>query len=149
MIDARMQWRVDPEISFVNLNNGIKNKALRIALSAGASPIKQAIVSQAPSDTGNLKKAQKIKIKSYRGGSLWVAAVGASSKFTRTKGKGKNKRKVRPGRYQAPLDRGTKDISPRNFMSSAYKSSEQQAAQATLRKLSEVIRQIIASQGTT
>lgn len=123
---------------------------MRIALNAGAAPMKAAAVSQAPSELGHLKKAMRIKIKSYRGGVSWVAAIGASKSYKRTR-KLKNKKldrggskEIRPSKYQPLVNEGTKNVKAQHFMESAFRSAKAQFEQNVMRKLREIIPQLIA-----
>ena len=85
MTKSTFVWQVDPVQSMGRLSAGIRNKALRIALNAGASPVKSAVISQAPKGEGYLAKSTKIKVTNYKSGNTWVAVVGAGSKYKRLK----------------------------------------------------------------
>jgi hypothetical protein len=85
--NARVVWDIDPGTALQGLETKIRNKAMRIALSAGAAPVKEAAVAAAPSGLGNLKKAMRIKIKNYKNSSKWVAMIGASSSYKRARKK--------------------------------------------------------------
>lgn len=127
-----MVWKIDPVQAANTLTKGMKNKAMRIALNAGASPVKAAVVEQAPrGETGLLKKAFRIAVKHYKALSKWVAVIGVKSDFER---KGK-----RPGRYHSIVDRFKK------FMSSAFNSSKGNFDNRVRQKLDEQIK-ILAAQ---
>jgi hypothetical protein len=149
-MSVSVKWTVDPVQSLAGLATGIRNKAMRIAINAGAAPMKAAVIAQAPSDSGLLKKAIRIRVRNYKANNTWAAIIGASTAFKRNVkiGRGRNaKRKlVRPAKYQPLVDRGTKNFAGRNFMAAALNSAKAAFAQATLRKLSEVIPQLISGQ---
>ena len=63
---SSMRWTIDPVQSLAALSSGIRNKAMRIAINAGAAPMKSAVISHAPSDRGLLKKAIRIKVCTFR-----------------------------------------------------------------------------------
>lgn len=146
-MEARFTWKIDPTNSLPKLAAGVRNKALRIALNAGASPVKQAMIAAAPVERGNLKKAVIIKVKNYKSRNCWVAIVGAGSKFKRVirpKRKGFKPRVVRPARYQHLVDRGTKRHKGRHFVSSAFRQARKQFEANVMRKLHEQITQLMA-----
>lgn len=136
MIDSKCVWKIDPIQSLANLESGIRNKALRIALNAGAAPMKAAVINHAPSRLGNLKKAMRIKIKNYRQSNAWVAVIGASTSFKR---KSKSGKAIRPAIYQPIVNEA------KHFMEHALKSAQSQFAQIVRTKLAEVIQQLINS----
>ncbi len=145
---ASIKWTIDPVQSLAGLASGIKNKAMRIAINAGAAPMKAAVISAAPSDSGLLKRSIRIRVRNYKANNTWAAIVGASWGFKKNVkiGKGRNaKRKlVQPARYQHLVDRGTKNFVGRNFMEAALNSGKAAFTQTVFRKLSEVIPALIA-----
>jgi HK97 gp10 family phage protein len=147
MINGNFKWTMDPVESLGNLSSGLRNKAMRIALLSGASPVKSAIMNQAPTDTGALQKAMRIKVKNYRSNNTWVAIIGASSSFKRKKGKGKNKRTVQPSRYQHLVDKGTKFVKGTEFLNTAFEQSRPQFVAGVMRKLQELVPQLLQQQG--
>jgi HK97 gp10 family phage protein len=160
ILQAKLTWKVDPIQAVKSLNQGMRNKALRIALQAGAAPMKDAVVAAAPSETGNLKKAMRIKVKNYKSNNTWVAIIGAASNFKRAKKTtGKNGRSqikknksgekvfVKPSRYQRPVDVGTKYMRGRHFMASALRRAKSQFDMIARQKLAELIKQL--SQNTS
>lgn len=146
-MSASMRWTIDPVQSLAALSSGIRNKAMRIAINAGAAPMKAAVIANAPSDRGLLKKAIRIKVKNYRNSNSWVAVIGASTAVKKTvkigKGRKAKRKVVQPSRYQPLVDRGTKFASGKHFMAAALNSAKAQFAQTVFRKLSEVIPQLI------
>ena len=70
------------------------NKAIRIALSKAAAPVKSAVISSAPSDLGNLKKSIKIKTKYYSASQSWGVIVGPSKSYSAAKRKAKKRKGV-------------------------------------------------------
>lgn len=76
----------DPKAIIAGLTKGMRNKAMRISLNKAASPVKAAVISTAPARFGFLKKAQRIKVKHYQGGNIWVAVVGPTRSVSRKKG---------------------------------------------------------------
>lgn len=147
MITAKAVWKVDPDVAFQKLADKIKNKCIRIALNAGAAPMKAAVIAHAPSDGGFLKKSIKIKIKNYRNANYWVAIIGASSKFKRFKrgvkvrGKKRSVKVVRPAFYQPLVNKGTKHVKGQHFMEDALRSAQTAFATNVKRKLKEIIPQ--------
>jgi hypothetical protein len=102
-------------------------KAVRIAVSGAAAPVKAraAANAQAVARTGAMAKSLRIKVKLYP--SLkFVAVVGPSMKFQRgrkriTRGPLKGQvRKDRPWRYVVPLERGTRRSTARPFLGPAH-----------------------------
>mgnify|MGYP001233749873 CR=1 FL=1 len=164
---ATMHWKIDPVQSLNGLSRSIKNKAMRIALNAGASAVKQAVISSAPKDEGHLSKATTIKVYNPGGGkakdsNVWIAVVGAGSKYKKLKktknrktGKSKvvyrkdkktgEKKKVyiRPAKYQHFVDAGTKNMTARKYLPAAWSRSKAQFEQTVMRKLQEIIPQLM------
>lgn len=145
MFNAKTVWRVDPVQSLSNLSGGIRNKAMRIALNAGAAPVKAATITEAPSELGNLKKSIRIKTKNYRNSNSWVAVIGASSTYKKTR-KLKNKKRdrggskvIQPARYQPLVERGTKNMSGRKFLEAALNQARAQFEANFRRKFAEQI----------
>lgn len=122
---------------------------MRIALNAGAAPMKAAVIAQAPNELGHLKKSQRIKIKNYRNSNTWVAIIGASKSYKKNR-KLKNKKRdrggskvIRPARYQSLVNKGTKHIKGQHFMEAALRSAKEAFEQNVRRKLAEIIPQLI------
>lgn len=143
MIRGKTTWKKDPTDAVKDLSRGMRNKAVRIALNAGAAPMKAAAVAQSPIETGALKKSFRIKVVNYKGKNIWVAVIGAKADFVKRKGKhGKEKK---PGNYLALVDLGTKHLTGRHFMRAAYNSSINSALQTMKTKLRQQIEQLAAS----
>lgn len=134
---------------------------MSIALSAGAAPVKAAVVAAAPKDKGHLAAATIIKVKkASKNPDVWYAVVGASTKYKRAKKKkGKNGRSqivkktdrktgkkvnayIKPGLYQYFVDRGTRNMRARHYLTAAFKRAKSQFQARTLRKLHEVLAQM-------
>ena len=154
MKKATFHWSVDPVVAVAKLSAGIRNKALRIALNAGASPVKQAVIESAPVGVGNLAKSTKIKVKNYKKGNSWVAIVGAGAKFKRLKKRGGKVVKkmvagkkvsvyARPAKYQNLVNRGTKKLQGRHYLEAAFNRSKKQFEQRTKAKLKQVIEELM------
>ena len=88
------------------VKGSIQNKIMRIAINKAASPVKAAVIQHAPRGNGSLSKAMIIKVKYYKTGDVWIAVVGASSKYSRAIGRGKGR--VFPSRYARLVEVGTK-----------------------------------------
>ncbi|MBN9520842.1 hypothetical protein J0H58_20365 [bacterium] len=161
MIKAKFTWTVDPVTTVNRVSAGLRNRALRIALNAGASPVKQAVIATAPRDEGLLAKATIIVVRSYEKGLRWTAVVGAGSKFKRAK-KTKNRsgkktivKKLntktgrvetqydRPAKYQHLVDAGTKRARPRHYLPAALRQSKNQFEQRAAAKLKQVIEEML------
>lgn len=138
-----IRWTIDPVLSFNKLSQGMQRKALRIALNAGAAPMKVNVTSGAPSETGSLQKSMRIKTKNYKNSNIWVAIIGASIKYIRNVGRGKNKKVYRPAKYQKLVDQGNENIQGKQFMKSAFQSGYQQFVNRVFQKLREVVPQIM------
>ena len=161
MVNATFSWKVDPEKSLANLSSGIRNKALRIAINAGAAPVKAAVIASAPKDTGNLAASTKIRVRNYKANNTWVAIVGAGSSFKRAmktkdaKGRGKIVKKIdkktgkmvtryhRPALYQKFVDQGTVHAHGRHYLTAAFQRARSQFVDNCRRKLKEVIEQLM------
>lgn len=147
MIQANVVWKIDPVQALTGLSEGIKRKCIRQAANAAGAPIKAAAIAQAPSDKGNLRKAMRIKVKSYRNNSVWVVMIGASKSYKRVR-KLKNKKKdrggdktIRPSVYQPIINKTLR------FMQAAANSSRSQAMARFTAKLTETIQQEINKRG--
>lgn len=155
MILSSFTFKVSPDEAFKKLETGLQRKALRIALNAGAAPVKAAVIASAPKDAGHLAKATVIKVKNYKRGSTWVAIIGAGSKYKRlkkVKGRTVKKRKkngqtvravVRPYKYQSFVDKGTSKMSGRHYLEAAFETSQAAFEQRAMAKLAEVIQQLL------
>lgn len=144
MIRSTLVWHVDPVEHFADVERKIRNKALRIALNAGASPVKEAVTQAAPKDRGHLSKATKIKVKNYRRGDVWVAIVGAGSKFKRVKRlKNGQTRNVYPYKYQHFVDRGTSHSRARHYLDRAWAAAQAQFEARARQKLKQVLPELL------
>jgi HK97 gp10 family phage protein len=107
-------WRFSgahPAQLLQQLAANVRNKEARIAMNKAAAPVKAAVVNNAPSDTGSLKKSIRIKVKSYGRGLRWVAVIGPKGNFKR---KGK-----RPAYYNRQVNDGNRYIRGRQHMDKA------------------------------
>lgn len=103
MIEAKFVLDL-ANMSFVK--GSIQNKIMRIAINKAAAPVKAAVIAHAPRGKGSLSKAMIIKVKFYKTGDVWIAVIGASSKFSRSIGRGKGR--VFPSKYARLVEVGTK-----------------------------------------
>ena len=135
-MSASVTWTIDPVKEADKLTKGLKNKVLRIAMNKASATVKAAVVSNAPSRFGYLKKSIRIKVKNYKGGSVWIAVVGPKSDFKKNKGKYKTGEKKgtpivhRPSNYARLLEKGTSKMKARPFLKPAL-----QATQSTYMKV--------------
>jgi hypothetical protein len=127
VIAARAEIDLSPA---EGLRQGGIRKAMRIGLNRAASPVKAAVVSHADAVKryGYLGKSIRIKLKGYPA-DRFVAVIGPSTKYTRTKGKytrGKRKgekRVFRPSKYAHLVEKGTGRSKPRPWLKPAYDES--------------------------
>lgn len=157
MFGVKMTWTVDPAQAMPRLAAGIRNRCLRIALNAGASPVKQAVIASAPKDLGNLSKATAIRTRHYKNRDSWVAVVGASSRYKKAKRTANNKIKkkidkstgkkttqyIRPAYYQHLVDRGTRHSRPRRYLPAAFRRSVRQFEQVCRARLKQEIEALM------
>lgn len=159
MIQTQIKWNVDPMQKMQRLSQGLRAKAYKIALQAGAAPMKAAVVAAAPKDQGHLAAATIIKVVK-KTPDVWFAVIGASTKYKRAKKKkGKNGRsqivrkkgkdgkeqkvQIRPAAYQKFVDKGTRNMRARNYLTAAFKQAKGQFRSRTLSKLDEVVDQLL------
>ena len=124
MIGSRVELDMRPA---EGLCQGGIRRAMRIGLNRAASPVKASVVGHAEAIKrfGFLAKAIRIKTKSYPA-DRFVAVIGPSTKYTRTKGKfkkGKRKgqpKKFVPGKYAHLVERGTKRSQAKPFLGPAH-----------------------------
>lgn len=69
--------------SLLALEKKIRNKVTKAGVKAALKPVIQAVKQEVPADTGSLKKSIGEKSKSYRGGTVQTAMVGARVGFKR------------------------------------------------------------------
>ncbi len=127
MIGARVDLDLTPA---EGLRKGGIRKATRIGISRAASPVKAAVVSHATAvkKFGYLAKAIRIRLKVYPA-DKFVAVIGPSTKYTRTKGKytrGKRKgekRVYRPSKYAHLVESGTRRSQARPWLKPAHAES--------------------------
>lgn len=121
-------WTVDPIKKIGKLKKGLQNKAQRIACNKAASPVKAEVVAQTPVRYGFTRKAMRIRVREYKGKSIFVSIVGPKGDFVRNKGKYKTGEKKgqpirhRPALYARLVSGGTKTIRARHFLSVALNS---------------------------
>lgn len=132
-------WRftIDPHKQLKLLAQGLQNKAQRIAMSKAASPIKQLVVSNAPSDTGALKKSMRIKIKSYKNNTKWVCVIGPKSDYVKKGKKGKPSKK--PSTYNQLVNKGTKNFTGRHHMDKASDAAGRIFIDRYIQSLREIV----------
>jgi HK97 gp10 family phage protein len=139
---AKFEFSIDPIKQADKLKAGLRNKIIRIAINKAASTVKSQVISNAPQRTGSLKKSIRIKVKNYRAKNVWVAIVGASSKYKRTK----KKKIIIPVFYAKLVETGTKHSPARPYLKPAL-AQKQQAYIETLRaKIKEQVEEILSQQ---
>lgn len=135
---ASVKWKIDPVREADKLEKGVRNKVVRIAMNKASGVVKAAVVSNAPSRYGFLKKSIRIKVKNYKNKAVWVSVIGPKSDFKRNKGKVKRGEKKgtpithRPSNYARLVEKGTKKAKAHPFLKPALKST-QSAFMSTLR----------------
>lgn len=105
-------------------------RALRIGISRAASPVKASTVrhAEAIKRYGFLAKSIRIRLRVYRS-DKFVAVIGPSASYTRTKGKitrGPRKgqaRKFRPSRIAHLVEKGTRHSRARPWLAPAFAES--------------------------
>lgn len=127
VIAARAEIDLSPA---EGLRKGGIRKAMRIGLNRAASPVKASVVSHASAVKrfGYLGKSIRIKLKGYPA-DRFVAVIGPSTKYTRTKGKFKRgkrkgeKRVFKPSKYARLVETGTGRSKARPWLKPAYDES--------------------------
>lgn len=88
--------------ALARLDQTIRNKIARKAITEASKPFVQAAKSLANRETGLLAQAQAVKVKSYRRGGNTVSFTGAQTGWS---GKGKNRKLNRIGKKAAAAGR--------------------------------------------
>lgn len=113
----------------------IQRRIIRKAVSAGSTPVLQAIKANTPRDSGQLKRSIGRKIKTYRNSGIVIAILGPRSGFrTVIDGRPRN-----PLRYAALVEYGTSKTPANAFMRRAYATTKQTAQETIRQKLTEEI----------
>ena len=126
---SSVKWKIDPVKEAEKLEKGVRNKVMRIALNKASAVVKAAVVSNAPSRYGYLKKSIRIKVKNYKGKAVWVSVIGPKSDFKKSKGKRKRGPKKgepiqhRPSNYARLVEKGTKTAKAQPFLKPALKQT--------------------------
>jgi hypothetical protein len=156
--NVKMSWNIDPGVVLNGLSVATNNKFMRIALNAGAAPVKAAVIATAPKDRGDLSKSTRIRVRNYRNKQIWVAIVGAASKYKKPKrskpkgnarlgkiekyktGKRKGETKyTRPAKYQHFVDQGRKGQRGQHYLPAALRQTKAQFNAKVNAKLKELI----------
>ena len=140
MIRGHLQWIINPIPEAKKLRYGLANRAMRIGTSKGGGVVKNTVIGQAPSRTGALKKAQRVRVKHYKDKSIWAAIVGPSSKYTKILRKGGVRKVIRPSRYAHLVQRGTKYIRANPYLTRSLHLTMYVYGRIVRQKVSEVIR---------
>jgi HK97 gp10 family phage protein len=140
-MEARFEFTLDPNKQVERLKAGMRNKVIRIAINKAASLVKTQVIDNAPNRTGTLKKSVKIKVKNYKNKNIWLAIVGASSKFKR-KRKGKD---VFPVRYALLVEKGTMWNKAQPYLKPALEQKRQEYIDTMTAKIREQVEQILSS----
>jgi len=149
MIDAKLHFEQDPIRIADALSKGLRRKAIRISMNKAAGQVKAAVVGQAPQRYGYLKKAQRIRLKDYQEGAVWVAVVGPKNDFVKTKGKrtrGPHKGdpiKHRPSKYAHLLVHGTNKVKPNTYLQSALDSTREGFFETLTSSLKEQVAKLL------
>ncbi len=142
-MNATVKWNVDPLQALNQLKQKVRNTAMRIAISAGAAPVKAAAVATSPTDKGNLAKSLRIKIKSYGANTVWIAMIGASKSYKRSKKSKKGKSVIQPAKYQKYNERGSKHQRATHFLAHALDRTQAQFVQVFQAKLKQQIEAML------
>jgi HK97 gp10 family phage protein len=137
---AKFEFSIDPIKQADKLKAGLRNKVLRIALNKAASRVKAAVISKAPQRTGSLKKAIRIKVKNYKARNLWVAIVGASSKYKRNV----KKKQIRPVYYAKLVETGTRHSPAQPYLKPALHATKQQYLETLRQSIEDQVKQILS-----
>lgn len=141
-MEARFEFTIDPIKQADKLKAGLRNKVIRIAINKAASTVKSQVISNAPQRTGSLKKSIRIKVKNYRAKNVWVAIVGASTSYKRTR----KKKIIRPVAYAKLVETGTKHTSAKPYLKPALAQKQQEYIQVMTAKIKEQVEQILSQQ---
>lgn len=139
---AKFEITLDPIRQTDKLKAGLRNKVLRIALNKAASRVKAAVISNAPQRTGSLKKSIRIKVKNYRAKDVWVAIVGASSKYKRNV----KKKQIRPVFYAKLVETGTRHSPAQPYLKPALQATKQQYIETLRQSIEDQVKQILSYQ---
>lgn len=136
-------WEKNPFEILDNVANSVRNKAIRIAMNKAAAQVKEAVVANAPSRTGALKKSIRIIIKNYQNKNVWVAIIGPKSDFKKTTGRGQFKVVSRPALYAKLVEQGTKRAKARPFLAPAYESTKQGFCDTMIKAIADQVEKLL------
>lgn len=150
MISGRVELDMSPA---EGLRKGGIRKATRIGLSRAASPVKAAVVSHAErvKKYGFLAKAIRIRLRTYPA-DRFVAVIGPSTKYVRTKGKYRRgpkageKKVHRPSKYAHLVESGTKRSRPKPWLKPAHDATARQFLDRAGAEVGKEIEQELARQ---
>ena len=113
----------------------IQRRIVRKAVSAGSTPMLQAVKAAAPRETGLLKKSIGRKVKTYRNSGVVLVIIGPRSGFrTVIDDKPRN-----PLMYAHLVEFGTSKAPAKPFMRPAFQAMKQTAQNIIRQKLAEEI----------
>jgi len=136
-------WKKDPFKSLLNLKKGFHNKIIRIAMNKASAPVKQQVISNAPSLHGSLKKAQRIQIRNYKSKSIWASMVGASKSYKRNV----KKKPQYPFKYASGLEHGGKHVLAQPYLKPALQAKYNTYLNVLNLSIKEQVKKILSSGG--
>lgn len=115
----------------------VRTKGLRRAVSLAASPLVKATKQRTKRRTGLLKKAITKKVKTYRGGNVCAAIVGANREATGTL----NGKTITPNNYFHLVDKGvpSRGIPAQHMLEDAHEATKAEAGHIMLDTLQNVL----------
>jgi len=135
---SKVVWKIDPVKGAEKLERGVRNKIMRIAMNKASAVVKAAVVSQAPSRYGYLKKSIRIKVVHYKGKAVWVSVIGPKSDFKKAKGKRSRGPREgepiqhKPSNYARLVEKGTKNAKASPFLKPALNQTASKFQQLLL-----------------
>lgn len=120
---------------FQELPKRVRSKGLRQAMTAASAPTVKATKADTPKQSGLLKKATTKKVKTYKGGDVVVAVIGANRS---TEGEYRGKKRV-PANYFHLVEEGHGHVAGRHMLQNAYDSTKEEAGTIALDKLKSVL----------
>lgn len=146
---TEFKWKINPLKTADKLSQGLKNKAIRIALNKASAVVKSAVVNNAPVRYGYLKKSFRIKLRNYKNKVVWVSIIGPKSDFKKAKGKRKRGTKKgepiqhKPSNYARLLEEGTKHAKARPYLKPALQQTQSQFMRILSQSIEEQVNQLL------
>lgn len=126
-----------------SLEEKLRRKHLKKAVSAGATPTLKAMRAKVPVRTGLLRASLAKKIKSYKNGVVATATIGARSiKLVDKKG-----RRINPARYAHLVEKGSSDVPAQPFMRPAAELTKDASIKIIAETLSKGVEAEVKAMG--